>query len=465
MAKINRYNGNLKAPASAALGTERTLFGSASQADDLTSQFTADLLRGWGIVGPSDQPTLQDFNAMGYTLGQLHAYLHQMGVAEWNVSQEYHIGSLATVNGLLFSSLTNNNVGNDPSTNVANWQPEGAGSTSVVMTNANVTLTPLQAARSVIIITGTLTANLQLIFPAYVKQWQVINNTTGNFSITCKTASGGGVVISRIATIIGDGTNIVSANSNLFIPGVIGESRNAVMQIDTASATGTFTADSVIVGESVSGQVYRVTGISESINLATTGAGGMDTGLAPASGYVALYLIYNPTTLDVDLLARDATSVAAPEIYGGANMPAGYTASALISIVRTNASRLMVPHLLLGRQVCFENIAVLNASNTQRSTPFQLSISSAVPVNAKSFGGVLNISSSAVAALQINVGSGTLLFGQQSASLTGSQSLPGISTGFSNVPINPSTPQSLHYIATASAGTMTANIFVTNYTL
>lgn len=211
MAKINRYNGNLQAPASAALGTERTIFGEVTQSDDLTDQFTADLLRGWGIVGPSDQPTLQDFNAVAFTLGQLHAYLHQMGVAEWNASQEYHIGSLATVNGLLFSSLTNNNTGNDPSSSVANWQPEGAGSTSVTMTGSNVTLTPLQAARSVIIITGTLTANVQLIFPTYVKAWQIINQATGNFYVTCKTAAGTGVSVpaGNSTQVVGDGTSII----------------------------------------------------------------------------------------------------------------------------------------------------------------------------------------------------------------------------------------------------------------
>lgn len=213
MAKIVRFNGNLVAPASAALGTERTLFGSASQADDLTSQFTADLLRGWGIVGPSDQPTLQDFNAMGYTLGQLHAYLHQIGVAEWNAAQEYHIGSIANSGGVLFASLTNTNVGNDPASNVTNWSPIGAGATSVAMSNANVTLTALQAARPIIIITGTLTANIQLIFPAYVKEWLILNRATGSFYVTCKTASGTGVGVpaGTVMQIAGDGTNIVNS--------------------------------------------------------------------------------------------------------------------------------------------------------------------------------------------------------------------------------------------------------------
>lgn len=124
MAKITRFNGNLVAPASAALGTERTLFGDVTQSDDLTDQFTADLLRGWGIVGPSDQPTLQDFNAMGFTLGQIHAYLHQMGVAEYNSAQEYHTGSISNVAGVLYVSLVDTNVGNIPALSPAQWSPQ-----------------------------------------------------------------------------------------------------------------------------------------------------------------------------------------------------------------------------------------------------------------------------------------------------------------------------------------------------
>lgn len=122
MAKIDRYNGNLKAFASEQLTNERTLFGDVTVANDLTSQLTAQFLRGWGIVGPSDQPSLQDFNAVGYTLGQLLAYLHQMGVAEYNAAQEYFIGSIATAGAVLYMSTTNANIGNTPSTSPANWK-------------------------------------------------------------------------------------------------------------------------------------------------------------------------------------------------------------------------------------------------------------------------------------------------------------------------------------------------------
>ena len=122
MAKINRFNGNLKAFAADALGTERTVFGELTQANDLDSQFTADFFRGWGIVGPSDQPSLQDFNAMGYTLGQVLAYLHQMGVPEYNAAQEFYLNSVTMSGGVAYVSLQNANTGNTPASNPAWWR-------------------------------------------------------------------------------------------------------------------------------------------------------------------------------------------------------------------------------------------------------------------------------------------------------------------------------------------------------
>lgn len=122
MAKIVRYNGNLQAFASAAPGTERTIFGDVTQANDLTSQINADFLRGWGIVGPSDQPSLEDFNGAMYTHGQLHAYLHQIGVPEYSALQEYHQNSLCNSGGVLYVSLINNNIGNTPESSPSQWR-------------------------------------------------------------------------------------------------------------------------------------------------------------------------------------------------------------------------------------------------------------------------------------------------------------------------------------------------------
>lgn len=121
MSKIARYQGNVRAFASDAEGMERTVFGGTNQADDLTSQITASFLRGWGIVGASEHPSLEDFNAAMYAMSQFIAYQHQMGIPEWHAEQEYHLGSICTHNGESYQSLQNANVGSQPPS--AKWTP------------------------------------------------------------------------------------------------------------------------------------------------------------------------------------------------------------------------------------------------------------------------------------------------------------------------------------------------------
>lgn len=114
MSKIDRYAGNLRAFGSNAQGLERTLFGETTQADDLTSQVTSSFLRGWGIVGPSENPSMEDFNAAMYTMSQFIAYQHQMGIPEWDALQEYYSGSICVSNGEAYLSLVDSNIGSAP---------------------------------------------------------------------------------------------------------------------------------------------------------------------------------------------------------------------------------------------------------------------------------------------------------------------------------------------------------------
>jgi hypothetical protein len=90
----------------------------------------------------------------------------------------------------------------------------GFGTTAIIsLTNANVTLTNLQAARDYITLAGTLTGNINIILPTFIKSWVIINNTTGAFTITVKTSGGTGVAVGQNGAanpslVYGDGTNI-----------------------------------------------------------------------------------------------------------------------------------------------------------------------------------------------------------------------------------------------------------------
>lgn len=161
--------------------------------------------------------------------------------------------------------------------------------------------------------------------------------------------------------------------------GLIGQARNLKASLAAAGASLTLTADQIIVGAGLTGLTYLLSTFNKTVNLATTGAGGMDTGTAPVSGYVALYAIYNPSTATSALLAVNATSAAAPNVYGGANMPSGYTASALVSVWPTNASSQFVVGIQADREIVLSSVV----SNTYTSALSNASVTLAVPLNAR----------------------------------------------------------------------------------
>ena len=129
MAEITRYNGNIKPFAADALSLERTVFGDTAQSDTLADNINAEWFRGWGIVGVNELPTKQDFNAAMYTSTALTAYLYQMGVPEWNTSQEYFTGSITNEGGTLYKAVQDN-TGEQPSLDDgSNWEQIGGGFT------------------------------------------------------------------------------------------------------------------------------------------------------------------------------------------------------------------------------------------------------------------------------------------------------------------------------------------------
>lgn len=125
MSKIARFVGNLKAFASGATALNRTLFADApNQSDILTDNINADFLAGWenGLDPVNGFPPQEYFNAVGFVATQLSAYLHQTGIAEWAPLQEYYIGNLTNVSGVIYKSLTEPNIGNDPTSSPTEWE-------------------------------------------------------------------------------------------------------------------------------------------------------------------------------------------------------------------------------------------------------------------------------------------------------------------------------------------------------
>ena len=84
------------------------------------------------------------------------------------------------------------------------------GITAVSLAAANITLTPAQAAKETIVLSGALTANVQVIMPAWIESWLIVNNCTGSFTVSVKTTAGSGINLGTgtSSQVYGDGTNI-----------------------------------------------------------------------------------------------------------------------------------------------------------------------------------------------------------------------------------------------------------------
>lgn len=241
---------------------------------------------------------------------------------------------------------------------------------------------------------------------------------------------------------------------------LVGAASNLRMTVPTASATATVSADEIIVGVALGGPSYRLANFSKSINLATTGANAMDTGAAPVSGWVAIYAIYNPTTSTAALLGVNSPNSFMPTIYAGANMPAGYTASALLTVVPTNASSQFKVVAVFGKVVYIQLVAMFNSSAIITNTPF--TIAGVVPYNAKRVFGELALSNTALSAMAVTVFSDTLQVGQSHKGLTIGAGQTVVDN-YSSLPIT--IPQQIMATTGSSAGTPIFIIYAAGYAI
>ncbi len=192
---------------------------------------------------------------------------------------------------------------------------------------------------------------------------------------TTKTVTGSGIIFCNGTAFTTIGFPSISNDT-----GVADINGNLKCSITSASATATWTANEIVVETALGGTSQKLASYSQAVNLATTGAGGMDTGAAPASGFVSVYAIAKGDGTKNILACNATTSTAA--IYGGANMPSGYTYSALIGIWPTNGSSQFVQGIQFGRSLSFVPVSILSSATAQTSYTSQ-SISAAVPTIAK----------------------------------------------------------------------------------
>ena len=122
----------------------------------------------------------------------------------------------ASGGGFWISTVDNNAT--NPDIGGAGWIPYNPAAVivTVPLTNTNVTLSVAQYSASIITLTGTLTGNVILYFPAVVGEWVVVNKCTGAFTVQVLTTAVGSTGYTLVnglnQTFYSDGTNLDSVN-------------------------------------------------------------------------------------------------------------------------------------------------------------------------------------------------------------------------------------------------------------
>jgi len=139
-----------------------------------------------------------------------------------------------------------------------------------------------------------------------------------------------------------------------------------------SNTTATITAGQIILQTASDGAAYLASSVNVTLNSATSGAGGLDTGSLAASSWYYVYLIYNGTTVNA-LMSASATSP---------TLPFGYTyVTSAIGAVRTDGSKNFLGFIQYGRDwqyVVGNNLSslpqMISGSSGSVSTPTWTSV-------------------------------------------------------------------------------------------
>lgn len=239
---------------------------------------------------------------------------------------------------------------------------------------------------------------------------------------------------------------------------VAGSSLGVRASSAAASSSVQFTADQIVVSSGLTGASYRLNNFSQVINLTTVGAGGMDAGSPPANGFVGIYAISDGVG-GASLLAVNASaSSQLAQTYAGGNMPAGYVASALISIVPTNGAGQMKIFSQRDRRISIQPVQFFSSSTGGLNLVAQ-SINTSVPYNATAVRGTMTTSSTAASNIGFTLDAANTVLGSQNVS--GNVVAGG---GWNcNFSIDISVPRTLYVSTTNTAGTPTYTASISQY--
>lgn len=174
-----------------------------------------------------------DMNGILYMLSSHTVYQQSGEPYHWSAAVAaaiggYKIGTLlGSVDGstLWYNVAADNSTNPDDNATAAGWVAMYSyGMTPIGGLIGGIrTLTPSEASKNVIVLTGALAANQQVVLPAQQRRWLIANATTGPFSVQVRTPGGTGVLIPQgglaaPVEVYGDGTNIYNVVAPVNLP-------------------------------------------------------------------------------------------------------------------------------------------------------------------------------------------------------------------------------------------------------
>lgn len=183
------------------------------------------------VISGGRPPLGQDFNGLLYMLSSHTVYQQSGQPYRWAADVAAAIGGYAvgtllgsTDGSTLWYNLTAANVSN-PDAGGAGWVAMYSyGMQSIPgLTGGVRVLTSAEAAKSVVVLSGALIANVQVVLPNQVRRWLIVNTCTGAFTTTVKTAAGSGVAVPQAGfagpvEVWSDGTNIYNVVAPVNLP-------------------------------------------------------------------------------------------------------------------------------------------------------------------------------------------------------------------------------------------------------
>ena len=171
-------------------------------------------------------PSGEDINGILYMVTANLALVCSGQPYKWDSGQSSAIGGYGVgavvqrTDGTGFWLNTTNGNTTNPDAGGAGWVPAwNYGTSNVTASAGNLTLTLANISKRVIVVSGTLTANAALVFPAGITgDWIIANDTSGAFALGAFLSGGGNTVSipqagANAPTIVySDGTNLYNAN-------------------------------------------------------------------------------------------------------------------------------------------------------------------------------------------------------------------------------------------------------------